>query len=231
MTYEDVMKQLKSLGTEQNIKIYKNHGCDIDLYGVSIANLKKVLKPIKRDKELGEKLLKSNNADAIYLAQWIVDSNELTISTIEALVDTTNYYMILDTVVPNISYPNIVIREYILSNWIHSDNPRKRQVAYGLYSIILSKIPNSELNINEINTLLTHIETVIHTEENRVRYSMNSFLISAGIYIPELTKDSIERSERIGKVEVYMGKTSCKVPYAPDYIRKVEKMNKIGFKR
>ena len=52
MTYNEVMKELKSLGTEQNRKIYKRHGADLDMFGVSMADLKKVLKHIKKDKEL-----------------------------------------------------------------------------------------------------------------------------------------------------------------------------------
>lgn len=231
MTFEEVMKELEKLGTDQYKKIYRNHGCDINVFGVSVANLKKVLKPIKKDVDLGMKLLKSNNADAIYLSQWIVDSSVLTISDIVELVTSTNYYMILDTVVTNIVYRNKDLNEYVLTNWISHSNPRYRQVAYGLYSIVLSKLPNEEININEVQELLWHIENVIHTEENRVKYSMNSFLISAGIYIPSLTEYTITMSERIGKVEVFMGDTSCKVPFAPEYIRKVEKMGKIGLKR
>ena len=37
--------------------------------------------------------------------------------------------------------------------------------------------------------------------------------------------------EEIGKVDVDMGNTSCKVPDATEYIRKVEKMGRIGKKR
>ncbi len=231
MTVNEVIKQLESLGTEQNRRIYRNHGNDIEMFGVSIANLKKVLKPIKKDKELGLQLMKSKNTDAMYLSQWIVDSSVLTINDLEEIINLTNYYMTLDVVVPNLAIKNKALTKECLQSWIFSDNPRKRQCAYSLYCLVLMKYPKDDINQVEVKELLTHISTVIHDEENRVRYSMNSFIINAGIYDEDLTQTCINLSERIGKVSVSMGNTSCKVPYAPEYIRKVEKMGKIGLKR
>ena len=40
-----------------------------------------------------------------------------------------------------------------------------------------------------------------------------------------------EAAESIGKVDVDMGGTSCKVPFAPEYIDKVVKMGRLGKKR
>ena len=231
MTYNEVMKKLEELGTEQNRKIYINHGNDIDMFGVSIANLKKILKPIKDDKSLGLKLLKSKNSDAIYLSQWIVDANQLTINDLEELIELTNFYMTLDNVIPNIVIQNKDLTQLCIKSWIDSDNPRKRQSAYSLYALVLGTYPKEEIDQEDIIKKLNHISAVIHDEENRVRYSMNGFVISAGIYNSELTEYVKDLSTKIGKVKVFMGNTSCKVPFAPEYIKKVEKMNRIGKKR
>ena len=41
---------------------------------------------------------------------------------------------------------------------------------------------------------------------------------------PQATGDlAIKTGEKVGPVSVDMGKTACKVPYAPDYIKKVQK--------
>ena len=48
MNKTQVLKQLKSLGTEQNRKIYARHGVKNELFGVSFANLGKLKKEIKR---------------------------------------------------------------------------------------------------------------------------------------------------------------------------------------
>jgi hypothetical protein len=56
MTIEQVLDELKSLGTEQNRRIYKRHGVGENMYGVSYANLSKLRKKVKIDHELAEQL-------------------------------------------------------------------------------------------------------------------------------------------------------------------------------
>lgn len=71
----------------------------------------------------------------------------------------------------------------------------------------------------------------VHEERNRVRYVMNSFVISVGSYVPELTEEAKQVADFIGKVHVDVGNTACKVPLAKDYIKKVEDKDRIGIKR
>ena len=44
MTCEEAIKELESLGTEQNRKIYRRHGAGAALYSVSFANLGRLKK-------------------------------------------------------------------------------------------------------------------------------------------------------------------------------------------
>jgi hypothetical protein len=60
---------------------------------------------------------------------------------------------------------------------------------------------------------------------------MNSFVIAVGSYVKALTDHAIQTAEKIGVVNVNMGNTSCKVPDAAEYIRKVQKRGTIGKKR
>ncbi len=64
-----------------------------------------------------------------------------------------------------------------------------------------------------------------------VRYQMNGFVIAVGCYVKPLSKNAIEAATKIGPVTVDMGDTACKVPFAPDYIRKVEERGTVGKKR
>lgn len=57
------------------------------------------------------------------------------------------------------------------------------------------------------------------------------FLLSAGAFVSGLTDEAIAAGERIGTVTVDMGNTACKVPYAPDYLRKIQQRGTIGKKR
>jgi hypothetical protein len=64
-----------------------------------------------------------------------------------------------------------------------------------------------------------------------VKDDMNGFVISVGCYVPALTNLAKQVAEKVGPVTVDMGSTACQVPFAPDYIRKVEKRGAIGKKR
>ena len=52
---------------------------------------------------------------------------------------------------------------------------------------------------------------------------MNGALISIGVFKPGLRKKAIAAANRIGKVDVDHGETSCKTPDAIPYIEKAAK--------
>ena len=66
---------------------------------------------------------------------------------------------------------------------------------------------------------------------NRVRYCMNGFVISVGAYVTPLAKKAKALAKKLGKVEVDMNGTACKVPVALETIEKIESMGRIGKKR
>ena len=91
--------------------------------------------------------------------------------------------------------------------------------------------PDERLDLPALAALLARVEEQVHAAPNRVRYTMNSFVIALGSYVKSMTADAIAASKRIGVVEVDMGDTSCKVPSALAYIGKVKAKGAIGKKR
>jgi hypothetical protein len=79
--------------------------------------------------------------------------------------------------------------------------------------------------------VLERVEQTIHHAPDAVRHKMNGFVIAVGSYVRALTNFATQIGEKIGPVKVDMGNTSCQVPFAPDYIRKVEKRGTLGKKR
>ena len=65
-----------------------------------------------------------------------------------------------------------------------------------------------------------HVESNIHKSANRVRYSMNQFVITVGSFYKALEEQALEVAKSIGQIHVDMGKTSCKTPLATTYIQK-----------
>ena len=83
----------------------------------------------------------------------------------------------------------------------------------------------------ELKALLGRVETSIHTAPDRVRYTMNGFVIGAGSYVRALTQPALGVSRRIGAVQVDMGGSACMVPSAVQAIEKVKQRGTLGKKR
>ena len=107
----------------------------------------------------------------------------------------------------------------------------REQSGWATFISILGIMPDEELDRSEIDLLLERIERTIHTEQNRVRYAMNNFVICVGAYLPDRTERAKALDERIEKVSVEMGGTACKVPLIAPYIGKIEARGSIGKKR
>ena len=60
---------------------------------------------------------------------------------------------------------------------------------------------------------------------------MNGFVIAVGVYVAPLSELALRAAETMGPVTADLGNNACQVPFAPDYIRKVEKRGGIGKKR
>jgi hypothetical protein len=96
---------------------------------------------------------------------------------------------------------------------------------------VVSVKPDSELDLKTLERLLQRAQKEIHRAPDLVRYQMNSFIIAVGSYVKPLTQTAIDVAEKIGPVMADLGNNACEVPFAPDYIRKVEKRGAIGKKR
>jgi len=231
MTYQQVMLELQKLGIDQTRKIYLNHGADIPMFGVSMANIKLLAKKNKNNHDLGRELFFTNNVDAIYLSQFLVDSKQLTIEDFESIILKTHYYMILDNSVANIVAKNEQLSYECIAKWIAHTDSRFRQVAYSVYTLILGSYENDIIDKLDVHRKVLYVKEHIHQEENRVRYSMNNFLIQSAVTFPEFVEEFKGYAKEIGKVVVVMGNTACKVPDAASYIEKIQHMGNVGKKR
>ncbi|HTD40209.1 MAG TPA: hypothetical protein VK671_06280, partial [Mucilaginibacter sp.] len=78
---------------------------------------------------------------------------------------------------------------------------------------------------------LARVAKTIHTADNRVRSTMNGFLIAVGSYVASLTNEAIATAKSIGAVTVEKEGTACKVPDAVDYIMKAKDKGTLGKKK
>lgn len=230
MTFNEVMEFLESKGSEQTRRIYGNHGAPDNLFGVKVADMKVVQKKVKTNHDLAVELFNSGNGDAQYLAGLIADPRQFSKEDFETWALASTWYMVSEYAVAwNLGeHPDCI---EICDEWIHSNNPKLQQAAWASLSSYMGVVPNDQIDVDYHRRLMEKVENEIHDAENRVRYTMNGYIIALGGAIPELTQACKDLGERIGKVEVFMGKTSCKVPEIKPYIEKMEARNRIGKKR
>ena len=230
MLLEEIMTQLKEWGSEQTKTIFKNHGAPEPLFGVKVGDLKKIVKKIKKNHQLSIQLYQTGNSDAMYLAGLIADENQISPEQLQEWVEQASWYMLSDYTVAHVTAESPHGWEMGLK-WIQNDKELIASAGWSVLSNIVSIQPDESLDVIHLEKLLQIVEKNILKSPNRVRYAMNGFVIALGIHVLSLHSKAKEIAQDIGKVEVFMGKTACKVPLASDYIAKVENLNRIGQKR
>ena len=230
MTSKEVLTQLKSLGSESIKKVLVKHGAREPFYGVKVEELKKIQKKVKMDYKLSMELFDSGISDAMYLAGLIAEPEKMTKKDIQQWAEKAYWSMLSEYPVAWVASESKYGTELALE-WIESDKENIACAGWGALGFMASTHPDSELDLKLYKKLIERVGRDIHQSKNRVRYTMNVFVISAGAYITSLTDLAIKTGEKIGKVSVNVGDTACKVPFIPDYIAKIEARGSIGKKR
>ncbi len=166
----------------------------------------------------------------MYLAGLIADENAMTRQDLQKWVEGAYWYMISDYTVPWIAAESKFGTELAME-WIEFDQEFIASAGWATLSSLVSIKPDDVLNIEILSGLLDRVDREIHSAQNRVRYSMNGYVIATGSYIKALNAKAIRIGNNIGKVNVNMGGTACKVPLATQYIQKVIDRGNLGKKR
>jgi hypothetical protein len=230
MTAAEIVGELEPLGLESYRKVLFNHGVKEPVLGVKIEELKKYQRKIKKDHRLALELFETGIYDAQYLAGLIADERAMTGHDLRAWLASSNCSAIAVFSVAWVAAESPHARELALE-WIDSPDERTAEAGWATLSSWVAVRDDSQLEVAELRRLLGRVEGSIHAAPNGARRAMNGFVIALGSYVRALTDEAIAAGERIGTVYVDMGNTACKVPSAPEYIRKVQERGTIGKKR
>jgi 3-methyladenine DNA glycosylase AlkD len=189
------------------------------MFGVSFANLNALKKKIKTDHQLAQRLWRTGNLDAQWLATMIADPARLTSTEVENWTrDLAQHERALSGLFAGVVAKSPFANEKMRA-WMKSPEEFVRACGYDVLGVRL-RDGDPKLTDADCRKILGEIEQGIGQAPNWVRYAMNGALIGIGIYRPALTKDAIAAAKRIGKVEVDHGETGCKTPDAIPYIQK-----------
>lgn len=230
MTTQEVLSEIKKLGSEQTKKVLSKHGAPEPFYGVKVADLKTIQKKIKRDQELALQLYDTGISDAMYLAGLIAEPQKMTKEQLQSWVEKATWYMLSEYTVAWVAAESKYGWELALK-WIENSSEKIASSGWSTLASIVMITPDKDLDTNELQMLLNRVVEKIHSSPGRVRYAMNGFVIALGSAVAELTNAAVEAAKEIGVVTVDMGGTACKVPSAIQYIDKVAKKGYIGKKK
>ena len=192
--------------------------------------MKKLVKPNKGDHELALALYDTGNYDAMYLAGLIADDDRMTKRDLQRWVGEASGGALAGSTVPWVAAGSKHGWDIALK-WIESKKPVEASAGWTTLSCLVALKEDEDLDLSVLKQLLTRVGKTIHEAPDAVRYAMNSYIISVGGYVTSLTAQAKKTGEKVGKVVADLGKNACKIPYAPDYIEKMEARGNLGKKR
>lgn len=230
MGAQEILKQLESLGAESYRNVLRKHGVQDPVFGVKIEEMKKILKAHKGDTALACELYATGNYDAQYMAGLMANGKEMNKAQLQLWLETANCNAIRRYSVAWLVVESRFAVE-LINEWGSSTEEDVAATAWATLVTYVSVTPDAELDLDWLKRLLDFVQTSIHQQANEVRSGMNSFVIALGSFVAPLSEAAIQAGEAIGIVSVDVGDTACKIPFAPDYIRKVAARGAIGKKR
>ena len=230
MTATDIVAELKTLGSETTKKTLMRHGAKEPFYGVKVEDLKKIQKRVKKNHHLALELYDTGISDAMYLAGLIAEPDKMKKADLQKWVKAAYWHMLSEYTVPWVASESPHGVELGLA-WIDSAKEAIAACGWSTMASVASVRPDVELDLDLYAGLLERVEKKLPSAPNRVRYTMNGFVIAVGGYVVPLAERAKQVAKTIGQVDVDMGGTSCQVPDALAYIEKIEQRGKQGVKR
>ena len=231
-TLASIVAELKRKGSEKTRQVYANHGNNPDrAFGVSVADLKVVAKSIKGQQDLACALYATGNLDAMYLAGMVADGSKMSRQQLNQwAAGAEGLQMVSEYTVAWVAVESPLGRDLALE-WMDSAREHIAASGWCTYSGLAATKPDADLDLAEIQGLLDRIAGQIHRAPNRVRSTMNAFVIAVGTYVTPLLKQANATAKQIGEVSIDTGATACKVAVATASIEKAKVAGKLGKKR
>jgi len=231
-TAQSILKELESKGKESARKTYARHGmAENRTLGASTADMKTVAKNIKGQQALALELYATGKMEAMYVAGIVANGKLMTPAQLQTWADgAEGLPMIYEYTVPWVTVEHPEGRKLALK-WIGSPKEHVAAAGWRTYCGLVTTVPDAELDLAEVESLLKRVTSEIGSAKNRVKSTMNNFVIAVGGYVQPLHAKALAAAKKMGVIEVDVGDTACEVPSAAAYIAKMEAAGKLGQKR
>jgi len=191
MNINEVMHELEKMGNEQTKKTFSNHGAKEPFFGVKAGDLKKIVKKVKKNHDLSLELYETGNSDAMYLAGLIAEPDKMAKEMLQNWIEKAYWYYLSEFIVPDVTAASKYGIELAME-WIESKEETIAAAGWATLARVVSPKGKLELDDPIVKELLERIEKNLQTSQNRVKYTMNGFIIAAGAYKPNLTESAFK---------------------------------------
>lgn len=229
MTAAEIVEELRPMGKESYKKVMRAHGIPEPFFGTSIGDMQPIRKRIKKDYALAKDLYDTGIYDAMYLAGLIADEGKMTAADLEDWLAKSTCHSLATWTVAAVAAESAHGWELGLK-WIEQAGESVQCAGWSALSGVLSMRENDDLDLPLIQKLMKRIASTIHEQSDRLKVSMNNFVISVGAYVQPLADEAMATAKEIGKVPVKLV-GDCKMPFAPDYILKCQARGSLTKKR
>lgn len=221
-SYTKVMKELKAAGHPRTAQAYVRGGAQGEVFGVSYASLKSLVKKVENDQELAQKLWESGNHDARVFACWVADENEVDLKLLDTWCRDVTDHGLGSELAGLAAYVDAAAM--CSRKWRKAKAELKCAMGWIVLTSIATQPDRSQaeggVTDEELRECLVRIEDRIKDSPNRVRMRMNQALIAIGCR-SSMTKEALAVAKRVGIVDVDYGDRSCKTDVAYDKIKRV----------
>jgi len=215
-TLSGILAELKGLRNETMYAHNLKYGAGENQFGVKLGDIRVLAKKIKTNHDLALELWNTGNVDAQFLAILLMDPKKLSVSEIEALVQSGTFVHVADWL------HSYVIKvhnekESLRQKWMTTDERMAARAGWRLTAGRVAKDPEGL----DLSDLLDRIETEMGSAVTEVQWTMNACLAEIGIHFPKHRKRALAIGEKLGVFRDYPCSKGCTSPFAPIWINEM----------
>lgn len=197
---ERLMQALEKAADDKTKSKLIKDGCDLELFGVKIGELKKLIKQykLKNNNRLAIELIETKNFDAMYLGFLIMNPSNIDKMWFVKWSGYSEYYRIR---IYSLAYAMAEHQEYeyFLERFKDSQSDCELSIYYAIIAgrVIIDPSFNYELLVSTSSEIAENINSENYTNFPLTRFEMYSLLGYIGIQVASLSNQMIDISKRI----------------------------------
>lgn len=218
MTKEEILSELKLLGTEKQYNYNLKKGAGENQFGVKMGDIRKLAKMVKPNLDLALDLWETENLDARQVAILLMKPKELSLEQLNELVHTVKYFWVADWL------NNYIVKKHpesekMREKWMQSDHPMAQRAGWNLTSILAAK----KSEVLDYENILNQLEKEMPNAHPQAQWTMNFTLVEIGINHPDFREKALTIGEKLGVYRDYPVSKGCTSPFAPIWIGEMVK--------